>query len=98
MTDTRSLSDVTLGALRKAGLQPQDEAAMALALMYARRIDAVPGDLSDLGPKLLAVLASLGMTPAGRGVKGGKQDATPVSNALDELEQRRAKRAGTNGA
>lgn len=48
---------------------------------------------SDLGPKLLAVLTSLGMTPAGRGAK----DATPPGGdgpkgKADELSQRREER------
>jgi hypothetical protein len=51
---------------------------------------------SDLGPKLLAVLSSLGMTPAGRGVKGGgaQGGATPVTSRLDELRNRRERRTG----
>lgn len=50
---------------------------------------------SDLGPKLLAVLASLGMTPAGRGVKGGAQGGpAPVASKLDELRARRERRPG----
>jgi hypothetical protein len=47
---------------------------------------------SDLGPKLLATLTSLGLTPAGRGAKGG-QNGVPVANPLDELKARRASRA-----
>ena len=47
---------------------------------------------SDLGPKLLATLTALGLTPAGRGTKGG-QNGVPVANPLDELKARRASRA-----
>jgi hypothetical protein len=47
---------------------------------------------SDLGPKLLATLTSLGLTPAGRGAKGG-QNGAPAANPLDELKARRASRA-----
>lgn len=48
---------------------------------------------SDLGPKLLAVLTALGMTPAGRGAK----DATPPPDGkpkgkADELAERREER------
>lgn len=48
---------------------------------------------SDLGPKLLAVLTALGMTPAGRGAK----DATPPADGkpkgkADELAERREER------
>ena len=48
---------------------------------------------SDLGPKLLAVLTALGMTPAGRGAKDGAppDDGTPKGKA-DELAQRRDER------
>lgn len=44
---------------------------------------------SDLGPKLLAVLASLGMTAAGRTAKGGAADGPRVP---DELAKLRAER------
>ncbi len=47
---------------------------------------------SDLGPKYLAALSALGLTPAARGVKAG----APVAKAptkLDELRDRR-RRAG----
>jgi hypothetical protein len=47
---------------------------------------------SDLGPKLLATLTALGLTPAGRGAKGG-QNGAPAANPLDELKARRASRA-----
>lgn len=46
---------------------------------------------SDLGPKLLAALTSLGLTLAGRGAKGGQSDAKPGSR-LDELRERRARK------
>jgi len=46
---------------------------------------------SDLGPKLLAALTALGLTPAGRGAKGG-QNGAPTTNPLDELKARRATR------
>jgi hypothetical protein len=51
---------------------------------------------SDLGPKLLATLTALGLTPAGRGVKGGTGGG--VSKTVDELRQRRATRAARAGA
>jgi hypothetical protein len=46
---------------------------------------------SDLGPKLLATLTQLGMTPAGRGVRGDAR--ATVAKGLDELRARRASRA-----
>lgn len=50
---------------------------------------------SDLGPKLLAVLTSLGLTLAGRvGKEGGKSDDSGgTGSATDELRARRATRA-----
>ena len=50
---------------------------------------------SDLGPKLLAVLDALQMTPRARAVpvKGGG-DARPGGNPLDDLAERRARQGG----
>lgn len=56
---------------------------------------------SDLGPKLHAVLQSLGMTLQGRGVKGGPigapSHAVPVQRPIDELRNRR-QRPGINAS
>jgi hypothetical protein len=96
-----SLYRTTAQALESASLLPQDQAASALALKYAMAIDMDLMALDALGPKLLAALAALGMTPASRGAKGGNQDAGPVVSKLDELQERRktrAARAGANGA
>lgn len=96
-------------ALAELTIAPADKAAAELALTYARRIDGirddggelVPGDLSKLGPPLLAVLEALGMTPRARAaqVKGAKDERQPEPdrkpvNPLDELRQRREQRAG----
>lgn len=84
-------------ALRDAPLLPRDAAGKALARRYAALIDAAPEDpdvVGDVGPKLLAVLSALGMTPAGRGVKGGAAGGQPVASKLDELRARRQQRAG----
>ena len=48
--------------------------------------------MSDLGPKLLAALTALGLTPAGRGAKGGI--GVIGSSKLDELRARRGGGAG----
>jgi hypothetical protein len=60
---------------------------------------------SDLGPKLLAGLSALGLTVAGRGVKGGTSGVgTPAvapagpANELQQRRESRAERAGPNGA
>lgn len=50
---------------------------------------------SDLGPKLLAVLTSLGMTAAGRSAKGGAADGPRVPDELAALRDRAAGRRGT---
>lgn len=83
-------------ALRDAPLLPQDAAGKALVRRYAAAIDAADDleVLSDLGPKLLAALSALGLTPAGRGVKGGAQGGGRVASKLDELRARRERRTG----
>ena len=51
---------------------------------------------SDLGPKLLAALTALGMTPAARGALAGKVNPAPdgaVRSPLDELRAKRAAKA-----
>lgn len=59
---------------------------------------------SDLGPKLLAALASLGLTVASRGavVKGGASNGTPVApkpeSELDRVRRERAERAREHNA
>jgi hypothetical protein len=50
---------------------------------------------SDLGPKLLAALGALGLTLAGRGVKGGTGDSAPAVKPLDQLRERRARKSRT---
>lgn len=47
---------------------------------------------SDLGPKLLAALTALGMTPASRRAVMGGQNAAPTRTGVDELRARRANR------
>ena len=49
---------------------------------------------SDLGPKYLAALGALGLTPAARGAKGGGQGGGTGSSKLDELRARRQRGAG----
>ena len=50
---------------------------------------------SDLGPKYLAALTALGLTPAARGVTGGGKDGgTSGGSKLDELRKRRAELGG----
>lgn len=94
MPKAPTLHKITTEALTSAVLLPQDRAAVDLALRYATVIDGDPEALETVGPKLLAVLVALGMTPSGRGAKGAKTDAPPAVNPLDELAKRRAERTG----
>lgn len=72
-----------------------DQAAVALARAYARTLDDGEGELTKVGPLLLAVLESLGMTPKGRAAVLGKggADGERGASRLDELRQRREARA-----
>jgi hypothetical protein len=75
-------------------IKPQDDMAVHLAMEYARALDRDVSQLEKLGPKLLATLESLLMTPKARAaiVKGAPSGSGPVLNPLDELKQRRAAR------
>lgn len=95
-------------ALRGGKQSDLDKAAVELAKDYARKLDA-PGEvecqhcggrievegpaLGEIGPKYLAALTALGMTPAGRSVKGGGSVKSGGSK-IDELRERRAQRSG----
>ncbi len=76
----------TIAALR---LEDADTAAVKLAQRYAKAIDDGDDALEKLGPKLLAVLESLGATPAARArlKEGRAPDATE-----DPLRKLRAAR------
>ena len=105
--DGRNLSGVSLVDSVRAGLaalEPidvRDRATADLALAYAAGIDDPMdwGDrqrdpLAELGPKLLACLTALGMTPQAR-----KSATTPAaerpSSPLDDLRRKRAERMAT---
>lgn len=79
--------------------EPRDAAAARLACAYAEAVDNASDPekaLADLGPKLLAVLDALGLTPRGRAaVKGGVssgQSGNSAADALAKLRERRAAR------
>ncbi len=70
-------------ALSRLQLEDCDEAAVQLAILYAQHVDTAEDPaaaLIRLGPRLLAVLESLGATPAGR--SRVKQSGTPANGAL----------------
>ena len=94
------VESVTAGLAELEPLDVRDRAIADLALKYAAAIDDDEGwkdrlrdPLAELGPKLLAALTSLQMTPAARSavVKGAKADA-PKRSPLDELRAKREAR------
>lgn len=92
-----SLSDALDGALAETDQDARDGATVALARFYAATIDAVPDSamvetLRDLGPKLLAALEALNMSPRARAAVKGATSGGPVGNPLDELRVRREHR------
>lgn len=90
--ETPTLADVVTAVLGDEPPQAKDAAVAALALTYARQIDAGEGDLAKLGPPLLAALEALHLSPRARATasRGIKPDAKPVANPLDQLAARRA--------
>lgn len=84
-------------ALKAAKLGPEHEATVALAKQYASAIDS-GGDLTKLGPPLLATLQALGMTRTLAGAVGrGEVPASgPTGTAAASLTllRDRAKRRG----
>jgi hypothetical protein len=101
------VDSVRAGLAELEPLDVRDRATADLALLYAKRIDAAAsgtfddwGDkqrdpVAELGPKLLACLVQLGMTPAARKNVVGDKPAKKPANPLDELRARRAARTAT---
>jgi hypothetical protein len=93
------VESVRAGLAELEPIDVRDRAVADLALRYAEHIDddadwadKLRDPLAELGPKLLAALTALGMTPAARkGIVGDKPDA-PKASPLDELRARRAAR------
>ncbi|MGH3863672.1 terminase small subunit [Actinokineospora sp.] len=87
-------------SLRAARIGDRDAGGVALARRLAYLLDTARGTLeesavfADLAPKYLAVLSALGLTPAGRGVRGGVQGGGTGNGKLDELRERRQRGAG----
>ena len=76
-------------------LMDADLPAVRLAKLYAQRIDnGDPDGLKDplevYGPKLLAVLDALGMTPKARASRKGTGGVKPGESELDKLRATRA--------
>lgn len=104
--DVASALNVALTATKH---EKRDGAAVALAVKLAGQVDAA-GDaktVGELAPKLLAVLAALGMTPAARapqvasrpaggvtdGAAGGPVVSSPAAQLDAFRERARARRA-----
>jgi hypothetical protein len=68
----------------------RDKATADLARKYADAIDA-GGDLSKLGPAMLAALEALQMSPRARALaqRGKSRVQSPGANRIDELSRRR---------
>jgi hypothetical protein len=79
------------GTVAALTLTDADDAAVKLAQRYAAAIDTAesPGEaLERLGPKLLAVLESLGATPAARArLKEGKDAGNGRPSGLHALRE-----------
>lgn len=88
--ETQEIRPLTSAVTRAvAGAADCDQAVVELALTYARDIDA-GGDLTKLGPALLAALEALQLSPRAR--KAVKIDAQPSTSPLDQIAERRARR------
>jgi hypothetical protein len=98
------VDSVRAGLAELEPLDVRDRAVADLALLYASAIDELEADrdsqrwqdrqrdpLAELGPKLLAALTALGMTPAARKAAVPEKSA-PTKSPLDELRKRRAER------
>lgn len=98
-----SLYTSVLSGIEALGdVDPRDEACVELALSYARAMEN--GALTEragfgidtLGPKLLACLVQLRMTPQSRtaALGGNGASQTQKVDPLDEIRQRRARHLG----
>ena len=102
MANPGPLEQGVTNALQDTPMLPRDQATAALALHYAALIDdAAPDEeqaitvASDLGPKLLAALTALGMTPTSRKTQNGGTGAVVVSDELKALRDRADQRRRT---
>lgn len=79
-------------ALKQVDTATADAGTVELARAYAASIDSATEPLSNLGPKLLACLDALLMTPKARAavVKGGDDEEQP--NPVDQLREKRRQR------
>lgn len=103
MARSPSLVHALARSLRASPPAPGDSATAALARRYAQTIEDAYGQdgelevLDKIGPKLLAALDALGLTPKARAAKqhpgeGGAGERTRAATALEELRAARANR------
>lgn len=97
MASPGPISRALAAALKDAKIPDRDAAAVALIRRYAYLLDEARGTegesrvFSELGPKLLAALTSVGLTLAGRGAQAqGGDPGVGVAARLDEFTARRA--------
>ena len=86
------IEDAEAVALELDGLKAEDEPAAATLGRLRAKVEA-QAVASDLGPKLLAALTSLGMTPQARAAttKGGTPGVSnPAGDALARLRSSRS--------
>lgn len=83
-------------ALLAVDRDDSDAATIELARTYCFEIDADADLLAALGPKLLACLTELLMTPKARAAVAKGGDDAPHTSPVDELRARRRQRGATD--
>lgn len=97
--DDGKIAPAVRDAIDALTLQPEDDAAAALAVRYATTIDDAPADIAGtevlklLGPPLLSVLEALGATPRARSApkKAGGGGDGPLAKLRAKEAERKAK-------
>lgn len=99
LLDQATPASVYRKAIERVGRVVARSSDQELKEAFARIVDALGAHsvASDIGPKYLAVLAQLGMTPAARGERGDQAPApapaAQVPSPRNELKERREQRA-----
>jgi hypothetical protein len=87
-------------AARAGTLHERDFAVQTLAIAYARQLDE-GGELDALGPRLLAALESMGLTPRSRALilakRAPKSGGETGTSKLAQLRLRRSARPSSAG-
>lgn len=90
----KALGDVSdqTGGFDPAVVDHKDIATATLAVTYAQALDTDPKALNLLGPKLLAVLTEMLLTPKARAAVMKEVPSEDTTNPLDEIKNRQAER------